>query len=238
MGLSRSIFLGLGVVLLLAAVGLLVFSIAMFSASSAGTDSNGFTTTETLKLQEESHAIVVERGDIHLRAAWVWDWGNLVDFRVEASSNDPSKQLFIGFTELDNFEAYFDDVEHDQITDFSIRPQELEFTNVSGNKEPWPAAPASIDNKPPYEEFWANSTSGAGTQILEVELEAEDYVLVLMNDDGTAGVDLDLKIGVKAPLIFGTAIAFLVAGIVSIVLVFVLFNYGIRGLPYSNIKGD
>jgi len=210
----------------------MVFCVAMFWANSANTNSESYHTTDTIRFEEDSYAITVDRSDIHLTAAWLWNWSNFIDFKVEATSNDPSKPVFIGFAQEEDFTAYFNNVAYKDITDFSIRPYNVEVDVITGDSIPV-MPPGSIDDKPPYEEFWEFSASGTGTQVMECELEAEDYVLVLMNADGSAGVDMNITMGAQAPLILGTAVAFLVAGIVTIILAGVMFNYAARGLPYS-----
>ena len=235
MSRGRRIFLVIGIILALAAAGLIVFCVAMFWANSTYTNNEGYHVTETLSFEEDSYAVAVNRGDIHLTAAWLWDWGNLVDFKIEASNIDTDKPIFIGFAGKDDFVAYFNGVPYKYITDLSIRPCEVESVSIPGNSRPV-IPPASIDDKPPYEKFWEASINGAGIQTLECELEAEDYVLVLMNADGSAGVDMTVEVGAKASLILGTAVAFLVAAIVTVILAAVMFNYAARGLPYSKSK--
>jgi len=63
-------------------------------------DSEGFYTTETIRIEKDSHAIVTGPADIDIEAGWDWGWGwdlgDLVTFKVEGSNNDPSNQIFIG----------------------------------------------------------------------------------------------------------------------------------------------
>ena len=236
MSRSRHIFLVLGVTLLILATGLIVLSVALFWSHWADADSHGYQSSQLIHIDKAPYAITIERGDVHLRSAWIWDWSNLVSFKIEASNADNSRPVFIGVAENSASAAYLDNIEHDRITDFRIRPFKIEFEHIPGNSEP--VAPRTIPNTqtPPYEEFWTDSAYGTGSQTLEIELEAEDYTFVLMNDDGGAGIDMEVTIGAKVPLILGTAVAFLVAGIVATILAAGMFVYARRGLFPSEKK--
>jgi hypothetical protein len=210
----------------------------LFWANGADTESGGFHSTDYINMESDSHAITISRADIHFKSAWIWDWSNLLTFRIEAVNEDASKRIFIGVAKESDLESYLEEVGHTQITDFSVRPYEVDSVNITGISEPM--APISIPNtnRPPYEEFWTESAHGPGPQDLEFELEAEDFVITLMNDDGSAGIDLNLKLGTKEPLILGTAVAFLVAGIVALMLAVVMFRFARYGLiPKSKHNG-
>jgi len=224
MSAGRIILLVFGALILLGSVGLLLGGGALLWANSALTDSEGFITTRTVQLDQDSYAIVTEPADIDLGAAWLWNWSNLVTFKVEGSNDDPSKQIFMGVAEESDLNAYLNDVDYDEITEFSINPYRLAYTNHQGDSEP--AAPTS-------ETFWSASVYGAGTQTLEWELETGSYSLVLMNDDGSAGVDLSVVFGVKVPLVFGIGVGFLVGGMVGLIIGILMVFFAVRRSPIS-----
>ena len=195
-------------------------------------DDDGFITTETHRLESGSYAIVTEPADIEFDEEWNWGWGwhrawdlgDLVTFKVEGSNNDPSKGIFIGVAEESYLSGYLSDVEYDEITDFSFRPYEVEYTNHPGSSVP--AAPTS-------QTFWTESTYGIGTQTLEWELETGTYSLMLMNDDGSHGVDMDVAIGAKVPLVFGVGVGMAVGGIVALIAGILMVIFAIRGRKRS-----
>jgi len=220
----------LGLILLILTFGLTVVSASLFWSHWADADGNGYQSSEVIHIHKDSYAIIIERDDIHRKSAWIWDWGNLISFKIEAINHDPSRPIFIGVAPQADVEVYIDDVEYNQITDFRIRPYKIEFVDIHGNSEP--LAPRSFPNTHTAtdEEFWAGSVYGTGSQILKIELEAEDYTFIIMNDDGAAGIDMDIKVGAKAPLILGTAVAFMVAAIMATTLTVAMFVYARRGL--------
>jgi hypothetical protein len=178
---------------------------------------------------------------------WVWGWdlGDLATFKVEGSTNDPSKQLFIGVARESDLDTYLSGVEYDEMTQFHIYPDSVDYQNHPGSAVP--GAPIS-------QTFWTSSTSGTGPQSLEWELEPGSHSLVLMNGDGSAGIDISIKLGAKVPWLLAVGIGLLVGGaaVLSISILMIYFSARRRGaispepsetpegqIPYPvSIKGE
>jgi len=201
---GRVFLLALGVVFVLIAAGLLAGGGALMWGEGALKDSEGFYTTRAIQLSRDSYAIVSEPAEIDLGPAWILDWNKPVTVRVEASSNQPSKGLFIGIAERTAVSAYLRGVERDEIVELDIWKRRVDYLHHPGG--PPPAAPAS-------QAFWVASAHGPGTQTLKWDLEPGNWVLVLMNEDGSRGVDVAASLGVRVPLMPGIAIGLLVGGI-------------------------
>ena len=209
MSAGKIVLLVFGIIGLLVSFGLLVGGGALLWADITIKDSEGFYTTEIVQLERDSYAIVTPAADIDLETAWLWDWGNLATFKVEGSNNDPTKQIFMGVAEESDVQAYLSGVEYDEITQFRIRPYRVDYTNHPGTSAP--AAPTS-------QTFWTELAHGAGTQTLEWELETGNHVLVLMNADGSAGVDLSTVVGAKVPLVLWVGVGLLIGGIFVLII--------------------
>jgi len=220
MSAGRIILLVFGILIIVWSVGLLIAGGALLWVNSALMDSEGFLTTRTIDLEQDSHAIVTVPADIDVGAEWLWDWGDLGTVKVEGSNDDSAKQIFIGVSGESDLNTYLEDVEYDEVTGFSIYPYRVTYTNHQGDSEP--AAPVS-------ETFWRASVHGAGIQTLEWELEAGSYSLVLMNDDGSAGIDLSVVFGVKVPPLFGVAVGFIVSGTVALIVGIIMVFFAVRG---------
>jgi hypothetical protein len=216
---GKIVLLVFGAIILLGAFALLFSGGALLWVNSALTDSEGFITTKTIQLETDSYAIITKPADIDVKTAWLWDWSNLVTFKVEGNNDNSLKQIFIGVAEESDLNAYLSDVEHDEITEFSIYPFRVAYTNHPGDSEP--PAPTS-------QTFWTASAHGTGTRSLEWELETGTYSLVLMNDDGAAGVDLSVVVGVKVPLIFGIGVGLLVGGVVALIVGGLMIFFAVR----------
>jgi len=213
MSAGKIVLLVFGVIIVLVGVGLLFGGGALLWLERTHTDSEGFIASDTIHIERGSHAIVTAPIDIDETALDVLDWlGIATAFAVEGSNNDPAKDIFIGVADESDVEAYLSDVEYDEMT-FAhtgwLSLDRVDYTNHPGTSEP--AAPAS-------EEFWRESEQGTGAQTMEWETEVGSHSIVLMNNDGSADVDLDAVFKVKVGSLLGISVGLLVGGIVVLLL--------------------
>lgn len=211
MSAGKIILLIFGIIGLLISIGLLVGGGTLLWVDSTIKDSEGFYTTKTIEIVKDSHAIVTGPANIDVETGsdwgWGWDLGDLVTFKVEGSNNDLSKQIFIGVAKESDIDAYLEGVNHDEVTDLNIYPYSVDYRHYSGT---------TLPGSPTSQTFWAESIYGVGTHTLEWELEPGSYSLVLMNEDGSSGIDMDIVLGAKVPLLLGIGIGLLVGGIVAL----------------------
>jgi len=222
---GRVLLLVIGVVFVLIAAGLLAGGGALMWGEGALKDSEGFYTTRAIQVTRDSYAIISEPAEIDLGPAWILDWNKPVTVRVEASSNQPSKGLFIGIAERAAASAYLTGVDHDEVTEFHLRGRRadrVEYRNHPGGSSP--LAPIS-------QTFWVASVHGPGTQTLKWNLEEGNYLLVLMNEDGSRGIDVQGTIGARVPWLPGLGIGLLLGGIAVLVAGIVLIILGARRSP-------
>jgi len=227
MSAGKIVLLVFGVIVLLVSLALLLSGGALMWAERAIKDSEGFYSTKTIQLEKDSHAIVTKPADIDLKGDWEWPfWGGRCDpsdfltLKIQGSSNDPSKQIFIGIAEVSDLKTYLKDVEYDEITRFRIRRRELGYTNHPGTSEPL---------APTTQTFWTASAHGAGTQTLGWGIEPGSYSFVLMNDDGSRGLNLSTLVGVKVPpILWGVSVGLLVGGIVVLVIAALMIYLAVR----------
>jgi len=209
---GKILLLVFGIIIILVAVGLVFGGGTLLWLERTHTD-EGFITSNTIHIDRDSHAVVTGPIEIDEVALDVLDWlGIATAFVVEGSNNDLDKNIFIGVAEESDVEAYLSDVEYDEMTFAHIgwlSFERMDYTNHPGSSEP--AAPAS-------EEFWRDKEYGAGTQTMEWETEVGSHSIVLMNDDGSAGVDLDAVFKVKVGSLLGISVGLLVGGIAVLLL--------------------
>ncbi len=89
------------------------------------------------------------------------------------------------------------------ITEFSTSPYRVDYERYPGSSLPEP--PAS-------QTFWQARSHDGPSQTLEWELEPGSYTFVVMNEDGSAGVDAEAIVGVRVPLMRQTGMGLLAAG--------------------------
>jgi hypothetical protein len=204
MGLGRIILFIFGILVIVFSFALLFGGGAVVWANSVLKDAEGFISTGTITLERDSYAIITEPAEIDLRVGMTWTFDEFATIKVEGTSNDESKEIFIGVAEESSVNSYLTNVEHDEIIDFEIHPYSITYINFSGSSEPPP---------PTTQEFWTASVSGEGLQVLEWDVTSGNWVLVVMNSDGSDGVDVSGSIGVALPSLLWIGVGLLIGGV-------------------------
>lgn len=227
-GAVRILLLIFGSIVLLAGFALVVGGGALIWVNTALTDNEGFLSTESRQLETDSYAIVLKRVNIHFGDGIDLGVGSsdIVTIKLTAFSNDPSKNVFIGIAEESDANAYLSRVKYEEISRLRMQGNPLqgfsfseEYSTHSGNASP---------DDPASQTFWTVSEYGAGTQTLEWSPETGRYWIILMNEDGSAGVDLTVKAGVRVSLFSMIALGFLVGGVIALIIGGVMVYYGVR----------
>jgi len=226
MSAGKVALLVFGIIFLLVAVGLMFAGGTLIWVDQALKDDEGFITTDDIDLEpgtpgtQVTHAIITRPADIDLEEKWVWGVIDLATIKVEVKNNNSSKQVFIGIAKESDVEDYLNSVSYNEITEFRIHPYRVYYEYHAGSSEP--------EEAPTDQEFWEVSSSGAGTRSLEWELESGTWVLVLMNADGSAGIDLSGSIGIKVPWIIWLGIGLLIGGIVVLIIGVLMVYFAAR----------
>ncbi len=224
---GKIVLLVFGIIVLLVSPLLLLPGGVLIWAERALRDDEGFYTSKAIELDRDSYAIVTEPANIDLGDEWEWlpwvrSWGpsDFLTLKIEGSSSDSSKQIFIGVAETSDLEGYLTGVEYDEIVDFKFRRLKPEYTSHRGTSEP--LAPTS-------QAFWVASAHGAGTQTLEWGIESGTYSFLLMNEDGSRGLDMEALIGIAVPSVLGgIGVALLIGGLVVLALSILMLYLAVR----------
>lgn len=221
------VLLVLGIVLLLLSLVPLLAGGWLMWAEKTLKDSEGFYRTKTIQLEKDSYAIATPGARIELGedSGWFfrgrrWDPGDFLSVKIEGSSSDPSKQIFIGVAQASKVENYLKDVEYHELTPLVILRSRLGYVRHLGTSKP---------EAPTTQPFWKATAYGGGTQTLVWGIEEGAYALVLMNEDGSRGLDLNVSFGVRAPpIVWGIGVALLVVGIVLLAAAAIAIYLGAR----------
>ncbi len=209
---GKIVLLVFGVIVVLISIAVLFAGGALIWADKTQIDSEGFISSSTIQIDRDSRAIVTGSIDIDEVALRALRWmGTATIFVVEGSNADPAKQIFIGVAEESDLKAYLSSVDYDEMA-LTGKGWLSSLTTVYTN-HPGSSAPAT----PTSQTFWLESAHGAGTQTMVWETEVGSHSIVLMNADGSAGVDLNAVYKVKVPSILGWSIGLLVGGIVVLI---------------------
>jgi len=180
-----------GTIASLFAVGLLAIGAGAFIGESQK-DSDGYLSTDTHQFESGTRALATENLDVDLDAGnWVLDTNDLGQVRLQVESRD-DKPVFVGIARTSDVEAYLQGVSHSTLTDVDTSPFEAKYDGHGGNRHP---------GAPGDSQIWVASEHGSGKQTLNWEIEDGDYSVVVMNADGSTGVDADISTGANIPFL-------------------------------------
>ncbi|MCY4726942.1 DUF4389 domain-containing protein [Nocardioides sp. STR2] len=180
-----------------AVIGSLLVLVGLGFAGAGGTlafvgatqRDDGFLMTPSTTLDSETFAITSEDAEIDTEGAPSWVPGMwLGEVRVHARA-EGSAPLFVGVAATSDVEGYLGDVSRDTLTDYRAGDAVLETTDGG--------APATA---PTDQTFWVTRATGTDAT-LTWDLEDGDWTVVLMREDGTAGVAADVSTGAELPVI-------------------------------------
>ena len=216
---GRIVALVFGIVLLMPAFALLVGGGELLWADS-GSRTDGYVFTETDDFATGGYALVSERIELATDADWLPVSAALGTARAEVTSTDPGTEIFVGIAPAAEAAAYLDGVERSVIDDLG--------TGVV-DEVPVPGGPPS--DPPGEQDFWTAQGSGSGTQTLDWEPADGDWLFVVMNADGSAGVAMDARVGVTVPALGGLAWGVLLTGVALTVIGVLLLVIALRRRP-------
>lgn len=143
----------------------------------------GYLTSDTVHLSSPGYAVTVEEIDLDgLNGDWL-----LGTARVRATAPDGSS-VFVGVAPSDDVADYLDGVAHSTVTELDDTAYDEHPGSAPGE------APAASD-------IWTAEASGPGAQTLTWKPSDGSWTVVVMNDDGTAGVDAATDVGATVPVL-------------------------------------
>lgn len=222
MGIGKIFLLLLGIVGIFVAFGLLLGGGTLIWFDATAKDSEGFYTTDTIRIKCDSCALVSCPAEISVSGMLMGEWSHLSTFRIEGSSNDRYKGIFIGIAHEKDVREYLADARYDTITELEIQSSSVDYEQISGSRK----IPA-----PTSQPFWVKATHGVGLQYLYWELEAGTYMLVFMNEDGSPFVDISARVGAKVPSLIWIGAGVLVGGIIALAASSILIYTAVRRTP-------
>jgi len=186
-------------------------------------DDDGFF-DETLDRISSGTAAVVT-GDFDLRsdprpAEWFLDWVDPT-VRIQAQAVSDQASLFVGIGTAEDVDAYLGGVSRDEIVD--IEP------NGDVDYQPLPGGAAAAATAPAAQTFWVASAAGPNHLEVEWDIEEGEWVAVLMNADGSAGVVADVTVGVRSSAILVAGFALLAIGALFAMAAVAIILIAVRG---------
>jgi len=216
---GRIIAIILGSLLALPSLGIFLGGGALTIAYAVERGDDGYFDETLDRLGTATAAITT--ADVDFRSdpgpQWVLD---LVDIslRLQVTSVDPDTELFVGIGPEAAVETFLAGVAHDEIRDIEFGG-DVKYRSVSGDQAATP---------PGDQDFWVTSTSMAGAQVFEWDVTEGDWVVVLMNADGSTGILADVTAGVRSGSLLAIGITMLAVGAVLMAIAVVIILAGAR----------
>ncbi len=218
---TRIVALVLGSLLGLVATVLLVSGTVLGGSYAARSD-DGFIEATLDPLVSPTAAVTAERIDLATDPGtpdWVIDILD-TDVRLRVTGADGQRPIFVGVAPEADLDEYLSGVAHDEIFEVDDGLEAV-FRSRSG---------AASVSPPTGQDFWTISASGDGTQELVWEAESGTWAVAVMNADGSAGINVDVDVGVRSAAVLPVAMGLLGAGVLTIAGAVILIVAGGRGL--------
>jgi len=199
---SKKILRIIGAVGVATALYFLIGGIYCLAQNSIAKDDDGFFSTWKFRIDKDSSAVVLEPGGIDFGGSQ--DMGEMGTLKVEVTNNHPSEKVFIGAGEVEAVKNYLDGVNYDEITGLRIFPTRANYQNHSGT---------IIPSDPASQPFWTNTGSGQEIRSLIWSPEGQNASLVIMNLDGSSGLDLEVIVKTNIAALFAIGITNLFIGV-------------------------
>jgi hypothetical protein len=194
---GRIIAIVAGSILALISLGLLAGGVTGIVYDQTQRDADGFLMSPEETFDTGSYALVSETLDVGSDVP-EWVINELIGtVRIESESDQP---VFVGIASESEADSYLGNVRRAVVTHVS-------------DPDYSPRAGGAPSTPPGRQTFWVASTSGAGSQMLDWDVDDGDWVIVVMNPDGSAGVTADLRIGAEVDPLIWIAVGFVVVGL-------------------------
>jgi hypothetical protein len=218
---GRVLRLVLGSLGLLAALAFLAGGGALTWALQTHRDSSGYFTTNTHHYQTSSYALSTESLDVGGITGTLGD--RLVRLRLTATSNDPTKPLFIAIARTEHVDRYLAHVEHDELRDIESDASGIDYRQLGAGAPP--ALPAT-------QSIWRAHTTGTGSQTITWPVEKGHWSAVAMNADGSRSVSVDAQLAARVSYVWWIVTGLFVIGGLSLAGGGALVYSGARTRPH------
>jgi hypothetical protein len=167
-------------------------------------DADGYHTAGPESLTTDSFALSAPSLDVNIAGPDTLYANDLLgDVRISIESTNAQTPLFIGIGPAADVARYLDGVGHAEMADFDVDPFKVTYV-------PRPGGAPTAD--PAAQTFWVASDTGTGPRTLDWDVADGNWSVLVMNADGSQGVDTTASVGATLRIIQPIAIAALVLG--------------------------
>ena len=181
-------------------VGLIAFGMLALGGvllwADSKKDEQGYIHTDTERFATRTAAIATDNLDVDSHGlGWLTSHDRYGNIRLEVSPRN-DKAVFVGVARTKDVSRYLSGTSHTTVTDFHSDPFRAVYRAERGSARP--AAPVS-------KRIWAASAHGTGMQTVTWDVRHGDWSVVVMNADGSRGVDTGVSAGADFPILSALA---------------------------------
>ncbi|MBN1682520.1 zinc ribbon domain-containing protein [Candidatus Bathyarchaeota archaeon] len=226
--IQKIIAIFFGGLLLLTSFGLVFGGGFLIFGMDSLSQPDGFFVSRPVTLTVNSYAIIQSGIDIQMEGSTIWRpmMEDIVTIKITAINNVPLKSVFIGIASTSNVNSYLNNVEYS-----SLVQEPWVFDRWSEEKLPtFNLHPGGAPSQSPNNmNIWLNSASGLGNQTLDWTPQTGSYSVVLMNSDGAKGIDVNVQLGAKIPILRTIGIGLLAGGIIlGLIGILIIYTFVLR----------
>ena len=227
---GRWVMVVLGALVALGGFALVLGGGAMAAIHATQRDADGYFTTPTERFRTDTYAVTSEEVTV-TAVDDLPDWVDPEDFgriRLEATAATEGDDVFVGIGDRTQVDRYLAGVGRAEVTDIGADATDIRYRTTDGG--PPPTAPTDQD-------LWVAEATGPGTQELVWDLTDGDWVVVVMNADGSEGVVADIEAGARFELLLPLGLGLLGVGVVALLVAVPLIVVGAAGLTQEQGEG-
>jgi hypothetical protein len=209
--------------ILLIALGLIAGGGVLIWSQTAITDRDGYMITSPVPLTVGSYAIVQNSVNVQIDNGFGTPMNqNIVSIKIAATSNN-GKPIFVGIVPQQSAQTYFNGVNIDRITSYNWVPGRMMGSGVPS----YQTIPGGSPPTPPTSQvIWVAQASGNGTQTVTWTPTSGDYWVVIMNADGTKGINADVQVGARVTILSWIGWGLLIGGVLVAMVGVVIIYFG------------
>lgn len=182
-------------------------------------DQDGYLSTSSDRFETRNYAVASDDLDVDLDApGWMVNTDRFGKIRLKASSRT-GRPVFVGIAPTREVSSYLRQSAHASVTDLDYSPFRATYRDHGGARRPAP---------PTEQTFWAASAHGAGTQTTTWKVRGGSWSIVVMNADGSRGVDVGVSAGASVPFLAALGWGLVGGGLVMLVVAGGLGYLGLR----------
>lgn len=193
-----------------------------------GTDNEGYALSESYEIKSSSNAFALWVAPLQITGTFSWlGYDNIAATKWVVSASEPGQEIFAGWAKASDFEPYvrgFSYETPDNFWHWRTEPYapEVDIPSTAIYNQGNPVRP------PSEESFWVKTaaTTSSSTIYWEPVWDSSKgmNVIVVMNADASSGVNAEIQLGFKVPILGWLPYLLIPLGIILLVLGVLLFK--------------